>query len=354
MRAWTLPLLLCVSAACGGDAAPPAAASRLFVADERAGTVSVFDEGTWSAVTAIDLTEQRDGVAVRYRPHNVQVSPDGRTVWATAASAAFYTAGFAGEDDEQVIVLDAARLTVLARVRLTGLLAHVVFDEAGRRAYVTATNADEVVELDAATREVTRRFRVGLRRGPHGARVCGATLFVACSVGRSVAMIDLATGAVTEVRLDGAPIQVACARDGRTAYTALQDQRVVVRVDVATGEVSRLALPDAARGPAQVYLSPDGARLWVADQGLLTTTSRLGNRVYEVEVGPWRLGRSAEVGRGAHGVVTSRDGARVYVTGTIENNVAVLDAATLQPVASVPVGLGPNGISLRDARGGMP
>lgn len=354
MRIRSIIVALGLLSACGDEAEPAASPSRVFVADERAGTLSVLDDGGARAVTTVDLAEVREGRAVRYLPHNVQVSPDGREVWATAASLDFYMSGYAGLDDEQVIALDATTLAVVARIPLRGLLAHVVFDTAGRFAYVTASTADTVIEIDAASHRETRRFRLNPRAGPHGARVCGGRVFVANSGGRSVAAIDLATGAFDEVRVDGIPIQVACTPDGATAFTALQDQRVVVRVDMASHAVARLALPDTARGPAQVYLGPGGSRLWVADQGSLTSTARAGNRVFEVDVAAWRVLRSAEVGLGAHGVVVSRDGARVYVTGSVENNVAVLDAATLTQVAAVAVGRGPNGISLRDARGGAP
>ncbi|MFO0608998.1 MAG: YncE family protein [Polyangiales bacterium] len=345
-------LALAALARCADEpAAPPA---RLFVADERGGTVTVVDGRALRATATVDLAEAREGRAVRYLPHNVQATPDGREVWATAASQAFYTSGFAGADDEQVVVIDAARAAVAARVPLTGVLAHVVFDAAGRRAYVTASQAGEVVELDVAARAVTRRFRLGPRRLPHGARACAGRLFVACTGGRSVAAIDLATGAVDEVPVGGQPIQVACARDGSAAYTALQDARTVVRVAFPSRAVSSAPLPDTARGPAQVFLSPDGARLWVADQGLLTSTSYLGNRVYEVDAATLRTVGSAEVGRGAHGVVLSRDGAVVYVTGTLDDSVAALDAATRRRLGDVPVGAMPNGITLVDASGGVP
>jgi YVTN family beta-propeller protein len=354
MRAKPVALAFSLVCSCGGEDAPVALPAQVFVADERAGTISVFRDGAYDSVTTLDLAEARDGRAVRYLPHNVQASPDGRTVWATAASWEFYSSGYAGADDEQVIVLDAERLEVVARIPLRGLLAHVVFDAAGRFVYVTASSADQVIEVDAAARRETRRFRLGTRRYPHGARVCAGRLFVANTGGRSVSIVDLASGAVDEVAVGGSPVQVACARDGSAVFTALQDQRAVVRVTVATRAVERLALPESARGPAQVYLSPDGARLWVADQGLLTASDRVGNRVYEVDARAWAVRRSAEVGLGAHGVVVNRDGSRVYVSGAADHSVAVLDAATLALVAAVPVGRAPNGITLRDARGGMP
>lgn len=309
-RAPLLGLIACVG--CSDGEAPPGAAGTVFVADERAGTVSAFALPYTGAVTTISLDDLRDGRAVTYLPHNLQASPDGRTVWITAASWEFYTRGNTGEDDEQLIVLDAARRAVIARLPMTGLLAHVVFDPAGRFAYVTETYLGQVVEIDVAALRETRRFRLGARRGPHGARVCAGRLFVANTVGRSVSVVDLGSGAVDEFDVQGTAIQVACTPDGSSVFTALQDRPAVVRVDLATRAVTRLALPDSARGPAQVYLSPDGARLWVADQGALTATERMGREVFEVDVARWTVRRARRRGepRRRAGVRDRRDGER--------------------------------------------
>jgi YVTN family beta-propeller protein len=314
VRAATAPLVFALLCGCGGENAPVALPAQVFVADERAGAISVFRDGVYDSVTTLDLAEPRDGRVVRYLPHNVQASPDGRTVWATAASWEFYSSGYAGADDEQVIVLDVERVAVVAHP------------------------AAGPARACGVRRRGALRLRDGLQRRP-GDRdrrrdTPGDPTF---SPGH----------AALSARRPGV-------RDGSVVFTALQDQRAVVRVTAATRAVERLALPESARGPAQVYLSPDGARLWVADQGLLTASDRVGNRVYEVDARAWAVRRSAEVGLGAHGVVVNRDGSRVYVSGAADHSVAVLDAATLALVAAVPVGRAPNGITLRDARGGMP
>jgi YVTN family beta-propeller protein len=154
--------------------------------------------------------------------------------------------------------------------------------------------------------------------------------------------------------VDGVPIQVACRIDGTVAYTALQDTREVLSVDLASLAVRRLGLPDSARGPAQVYLSPDGTRLWVADQGQLTSRLHVGTRAFEVDTVGWAVLGDGPTGLGSHGVVTSRDGRRVYVTATAENTVTLLDARTRAVLGVAAVGRSPNGISLLDGSGAMP
>ncbi|WP_133626908.1 YncE family protein [Fonticella tunisiensis] len=54
-----------------------------------------------------------------------------------------------------------------------------------------------------------------------------------------------------------------------------------------------------------------------------------------------------EVGKGAHGVVTSPDNKFVYVTNMYDNTVSIVDNNTNKVVATVLVDKTPNGISFR-------
>ena len=53
-----------------------------------------------------------------------------------------------------------------------------------------------------------------------------------------------------------------------------------------------------------------------------------------------------KTGAGAHGVVIDHDGRNAFVTNTYANTVSVIDIAERKVVATVPVGKGPNGISM--------
>lgn len=50
-------------------------------------------------------------------------------------------------------------------------------------------------------------------------------------------------------------------------------------------------------------------------------------------------------GAGAHGVVVSSSGDRVFVANTFADTVAVIDPANRWVVRSIPVGAGPGGIT---------
>lgn len=346
-------MALALAFGCGDSGAPSDARARVFVADERGGTVSVLDGETGRSIATVDLTERRADGSTTFLPHNVQVSPDGRQVWVTTASAEYYQRGYTGAGEEQLVVLDARDLAITARVPLHGLLAHVILDAEGRHVYVSASNADQVIVLDAATRAEVRRYDLGPRRAPHGMRICAGRLFVANGSGRSMSVIELASGAVREVPLGGTSIQVACTADGRYAFASLDGLRAVARYETATGTVERLALPPEARGPAQLFLAPDDRTLYVADQGQLVST-RTGDTLYALDPMTGAVRYSLEVGAAPHGVVVSRDGARVYVTHVVDDSVAIVDTNARAVVATVPVGRSPIGITWADSRGGVP
>lgn len=346
-----------VLAACT-SATEPAAGARVFVADEEGGTISVLDESTDVRIATIDLTEVRDGAAMRFSPHNVQVAPDGRSVWVVGQAVAEEgdPHGHGGvEPMEQAIVLDPEALEILARIDLgRGLhIAHVVLDVESLYAYVTANEASAVIRIDARTYEVVGRYELGEGRAPHGLRYCDGRLYVANMDGLSMSIIEPGSGRIDEVSLGGVTVQTACVPGGRYVFASQYDTMEVIRYEVATGEVTRIALPDGSQGPVQLYATPDGSRMYVCDQGILLDRPA-SNRLYEIDVATGSIAATITVGQGAHGVVVSEDGARAYVTNIADRSVSVVDTAARRAVATVEVGDKPNGIAHWHMTGGMP
>lgn len=342
--------------ACASEEPPAAAGSKVYVADEADGTLSVIDHATRRRLRVIDLSERSGDVVTRYTLHNVQVAPDGRSVWVTAAPHAGGHGGHGGgeEPTEQVVVIDPHRDTILARIPVgAGLhLAHVVLDAASRYAYLSANEANQVLRIDVATRRVVNRYDLGAGRAPHGMRFCGEQLYVANMDGRSLSIVDPATGAVREVPVGGVAVQTACALGGRYVFASLYDTREVVRLEVATGALTRIALPSGAQGPVQLYPAPDG-RLFVCDQGLLLDRPA-SNKLFEIDARAATVSATIEVGRGAHGVVLSEDGQTAFVTNTSDDTVSMVDLAARRAVATIAVGDAPNGIAHWHVTGGMP
>ncbi len=316
---------------------------KIYVANEDDGSFSVIDGATLEVTTTIEI----DGADMPM-PHNVQVAPDGASVWATAMPM------MEGGDDV-VLIIDPTTDQISEQLTLgTDLhLAHVVLSDDSAVAYVTASESGEVLHLDTASHEIVDRHALTAGAYPHGARMCGGKLYVAEMDGMSLAVLDHAADTVEEIDVGGVAVQTACTPDQRFVFVTLYDTKEVVRLDVATQALSRIALPAEAQGPVQAYPSPDSTRLYVADQGVLLDRPA-SNQLYVIDVEAASVIGSVEVGQGPHGVVVEAGGARAFTTNLVDGTVSVVDTASLSLSATIVVGEAPNGISCWHADGGMP
>lgn len=314
------------------------------MADEDSGTVSVIEEASNALIQTIPLPMTPD----MYMPHNVQAAPDGNSVWVAAAPM---TEGGV----EKAFVLDPKSNEVVDEIDLGSELhvAHVVLDPSSTRAYITANEGNAILELDARARTLLRKIDLGDNRGPHGMRYCRDKLWIANMTAKTLATLDPATAAVTEIDVGGVAVQTACAPNQKFVFVSLYDTKEVVRYEIDTQKLTRVALPVESRGPVQLYPSPDSKTLWVCDQGILLGRPA-SNRLYAVDVEAATVIGTVEVGQGAHGVVLSDDGELAYVTNLTDNTVSVVDTAKMETVATVAVGTKPNGISHWHVSGAMP
>ena len=345
--------------------APGASGSKVYVANEDDGTLSVIAVESNTVAGTIDFKVEVDGKGWMYMLHNVQAAPDGKSIWATGLPMAGSkgasssdmspapTAAAAAED--QVFVVDPSMDMIVARIPIgTGMHpAHVVLDPESSTAYVTANEANEVLAIDAKTYAVTKHFPLGKDHGPHGMRWCAGQLWIANMTAKSVTMLDPKSGMVMDMDVGGVAVQTACMPDGKSVFASLYDTKEVVRLPVSGGALTRIALPDGAQGPIQLYPSSDGHHLYVCDQGNLEGRPP-SNKLYVIDVEEATVTATIEVGQAAHGVVVSDDGDRIYVTNTLDDTVSVIDAADQEVVATVKVGGAPNGVAHWHVTGGMP
>ena len=144
------------------------------------------------SVTAIDRTSDNNGfketlIAVGKGPEGIDISPDGKEVWAANSS------------DGTVSIIDTATHKVVQTLDLkTKHSNRLKFTLDGTLALVSDAGSDEVVVVDAASRKERTRIKVG--RVPLGILMepGGARAYVAASDDQSVAVIDLKTLQVTK------------------------------------------------------------------------------------------------------------------------------------------------------------
>lgn len=145
------------------------------------------------------------------------------------------------------------------------------------------------------------------------------------------------TLATTMTSVGSGPAFVAVRGDQAFAYVTLQNDNVVKVIDTRTLTITQTIATGA--NPGGLTLSPDGARLYVANRNDATVS------VYIVDAVTGELASAAtptiSTGTGPRRVAFSPDGMKAYVVNATSNNVSVIDVATSSVLATVTVGTQP-------------
>ncbi|UJR81946.1 bifunctional YncE family protein/alkaline phosphatase family protein [Sandaracinus amylolyticus] len=244
-----------------------------------------------------------------------------------------------GLREETLSVVDLDTLTVVgedefAYTESEALFLGLAISDDGRRLWASGGGTDRILayDLDPATGAITasaaRTITVSATEGR--AYVSGlalrddGTLVAALMFEHALALFDSSTGAeIARVPLEAAssPYDVVLSPDGATAFVSLWADSAVAVVDLATRAVtSTIAV---GKNPMGLALSPDGATLAVAcsdsDHVALidVATRAVGERFYVV-------GEDAPRGAAPGALRFGEDG-RLYVADALENAIDVLE-----------------------------
>lgn len=231
-----LVVLMTLSAGAANDAAASSAPRGVvYTANERGNSVSAVDLATGKTTT----------VDVRIVPHNVQASADGRLLLAAGPLAKDEHGHAHGDGRGRLLVLDARDLAAgpIADIEVGRHPAHVVVDEAGRRAFVTNAEDATVSVVDLARGRVLKAFATGAY--PHGLRLSpdGRELYVANegtgeNPDNRVSIISVAQGEVVATVVTGKGAHgVAVSADGGQAFVTNIRDATVSAIDTATRAV---------------------------------------------------------------------------------------------------------------------
>lgn len=335
---------------------------KVYVAIEGEGRVAVIDPAQKKVLSTIDLKDRSES-PIAYMAHNVQVAPDGKSVWVTANAMAEDAMGGGHADKEtgsadQVIIIDPLIDQIVRRIQIAtdSHLAHVALALDSKKAYITAQETGLVYTINAESFAIEKTASLGEQSGPHGLRVSplGDQVFIALLDGKALAVLNTLTNKVQKYPFESGTVQTAVTPDGRFAFVSLYSTKQIAKLDRATGKIEKINLPSDAKGPVQLYPTPDSRFIYVADQGYYFDQPT-GDKVYRLAVEDGAIDQTITAGTAPHGVVVDSAGEFVYVTNLLSDDLSIIEGKTGKEIARIPIGDMPNGISIwNSASGGTP
>jgi TolB protein len=214
----------------------------------------------------------------------------------------------------------------------------VAMDADGRTLWITVARQRALLELDAETGQIRRRWALPADGGwmvDAGPR--GTPVIVAHLEGAGVSLIDRTAGRVEFLPLVAGEIEAVLSPDGATIWSTNMNGDSVTVSAVAT-RARRTSFPSGGRRPVRVLLTPDGRTAVVANGAesalqLIDT----GNPARRSEIA---LPQAPKV------LALSPDGAWLYVSHPDPGGVSLIDLAACKVVRTVALSGTPDGIAV--------
>lgn len=300
--------------------------------------------GSISKINAL-TNEVINTIKVEGAVHNVQVSPNGKVLGATVVpemnDSEHSHAGESMEMKGNALFFDTDTNKLLKSIEVGNHPAHIVFTEDGEEVIVTNNEDNNISVIETKTFSIIASIDTG--KSPHGFRISSDSkkAYIANMGEDTVSIIDLKTmKEEKKIKVGNAPVTTGITTDGRTLVVTLNDENKLAIVDLTTFQVEKV---EVGKGPAQVYIDGSNRYAYVANQGTEEVPS---NTVTVVDLNSIKAIATVKTGKGSHGVVTSSDGKRLYVTNMFEDTVSVIDTENNKVIDKIEVGDIPNGISI--------
>ena len=255
-------------------------------------------------------------------PHEVRVSHDGRHAYVAAGKT--------------VTAVDLKGRKVKANFDLGSHSAHDIrVSRDGRRIWAACARTQAVLELDSETGEILKTYKTE-QEGSWFVEVTPdeRKLYTPNLEGKSVSVIDRATGRVKVIRFEHPVYGIDITPDGKEVWVSGRDLAVI---DTTTDEVvATVKTPESDTG--RIRITSDGQRVVVA---LLRTLAVFDAKTRR-PINQTALPASPKV------LTLSSDGRRAFLTNPGDNSVSVVDIVNGRPLGNFNTGKRPDGIGWVD------
>jgi YVTN family beta-propeller protein len=275
-------------------------------------------------------------------PHEVAVSPDGRTAYVSNFGRySVYPPGDTAHDKagNTITVVDLIDRKVKATFDLgthTGPHGMTVSHD-GKLVWLTTETPQAVLEIDSATGKILHMWNTTQNRSHMIVATPNETKFyVTNTVSGSVSVIDRLTGEVKVVSTGPGTEGIAISPDGKEVWAASRlDDRISI-ISTATDAVVA-AFPSGGKGPKRMDFTPDGSQVWV--------TNPASNQATVFDAHARELLASLTLSKSPSGVYISSDGHHAFITNANANELTSIDVASRKILNTMPIGTDPDGVA---------
>jgi YVTN family beta-propeller protein len=275
-------------------------------------------------------------------PHEVAVSPDGRTAYVSNFGRySVYPAGDTMHDKagNTITVVDLVDRKVKSTFDLgthTGPHGMVVSHD-GKLVWLTTETPQAVLELDSATGKILHVWNTTQERSHMIVTTPKETKFyVTNTVSGSVTVIDRSTGEAKVIATGPGTEGIAISPDGKEVWAASRTDAKISIIATATDTIVA-SFPSGGKSPKRLDFTPDGSQVWVTNSGSSETT------VFDARARETLA--SIATSKDPSGVSISSDGRQAYVTNSNANVLTFVDVATRKILNTMPIGTDPDGVA---------
>ena len=303
--------------------AGPAAAATLYITNTKSDSVSIIDTDTLEVVGTIPLGKGK--------PNRIVFHPDGKTAWVVY------------DKSRDLGVIDAETRKLVRRVRIGGNPYNLNFTPDGRQLLVldwsSDTGSDEVIFYDLKAEKIAGRVEVSTWPAHSVFSRDARLVYVSGETAGDVTVIDPATHQTVHrlVHGGGDAMGLALTADGKTLYAAAGENKAVLKIDTGSHKVvGEIPLPGIVH---EATLTLDGQFLYA--------TLRKANKLVVVRTADDKI-VAVLPQKGYPDLVTMEPGGRyALVTNRYADLVSVIDVKSHTQVKTIAVGRAPHGMALR-------
>lgn len=248
------------------------------------------------------------------------------------------------KNDSTLAIVDPANLKILGKVAVGDSPHEVVVSPDGKTAFVANYGAQvpgsSLSVVDLASMKETRRVDLAPLLRPHGLQEIGGKIYFTAETNRLIARYDPAANKVDWMMGTGQNVShmVVGALDQKRFYTANIGSDSVTSFEFANVPPAGSKITQIAVGkqPEAIDLSPNGKEVWVGlnAEGAIDIIDATQNKTIE----------KIKLGERPYRVKFTPDGRQVFATMPNTKEIIVIDAATRKEVRRIKLESAPLGI----------